>query len=103
MLSFGNLCKFLEEQATIFKKLLMEEAVLLALSGNKQEDKKIFSNCGSDSKSYPVYQKQALKSKTKEGKERMLSRIIHCLAFKDGNDKHKKDLIKIIKSKHPVC
>ena len=39
-----NLCNFLEEQATIAKKLLMDEFMLSALSGNEQEKK--CSNCG---------------------------------------------------------
>ena len=51
----------------------------------------------------PVCQKLAHKFKTRGGKERMSSRIIYCPAFKDGNNEHKKDLVKVVKAKHPVC
>ena len=41
--------------------------------------------------------------KTRAGQEAILKRVKDCPAFKEANDDQKKEMVKKIKAKHPVC
>ena len=54
-------------------------------------------------KKYPVCDKDAYLYKTRNGQEAISKRIKDCPWFKEANDDLKKDMVKKIKTKHPVC
>ena len=54
-------------------------------------------------KPYLVSLKPIHKHKCIDGQEQTSSRIKHCSTFKEGNDEHKRVLIKLVKTKLPIC
>ena len=115
---WSNFYLFLEGIAKIAKKQQTSESIMSALSGEGEKSKcsschKIHSGkCNkkntalvsqNSDKKCPVCDKDAHLYKTKNGQEAISKRVKDCPGFKEANDDQKKEMVKKLKNKHPLC
>ena len=115
---WSNFYLFLEGIAKIAKKQQTSESIMSALSGEGEKTKcsschKIHSGkCNkkntalvsqNNDKKCPVCDKDAHHYKTKNGQEAISKRVKDCPGFKEANDDQKKEMVKKLKSKYPLC
>ena len=109
---------FLEDSAAVAKRMLTSKSINAALSG--EGDKSKCSSCNKPhtgkcnkiknaavvqgaTKTCPVCNKPAHKYKTRSGTEAVSKRVKDCLGFKTASDDQKREIIKKLKAKNPVC
>ena len=115
---WSNFYLFLEGIAKIAKKQQTSESIMSALSGEGEKSKcsschKIHSGkCNkkntalvsqNSDKKCPVCDKDAHLYKTKNGQEAISKRVKDCPGFKEANDDQKKEMVKKLKNKYPLC
>merc|ERR1711895_188186 len=104
--------------AKIAKKQQTSKSIMSALSGEREKSKcslchKIHSGkCNkknttlvsqNSDKKCPVCDKDAHLYKTKNGQETISKRVKDCPGFKEANDDQKKEMVKKLKTKYPLC
>ena len=115
---WSNFYLFLEGITKIAKKQQTSESIMSALSGEGVKSKcsschKIQSGkCNKKNtalvsqngdKKCPVCDKDAHLYKTKNGQEPISKRVKDCPGFKEANDGKKKEMVKKLKNKYPLC
>ena len=116
---WSNFYLFLESITKTAKKQLTSESIMSALSGEGEKSK--CSSCHkshlgkcnkprntavvsqNNDKKCPVCDKDAHLYKTRNGQEAISKRVKDCPGFKKANDDLKKEMVKKIKTKHPIC
>ena len=116
---WSNFYLFLEGIARTAKKQLTSESIMSALSGegdkskcsschkihsgkcNKTRNTAVVSQNGD--KKCPVCDKDAHLYKTKNGQEAISKRVKDCPGFKEANNDQKKEMVRKLKIKHPLC
>ena len=116
---WSNFYNFLESIAKTAKKQLTAESIMSSLSGegerpkcsschkshtgkcNKSRNAAIVSQ--NSDKRCPVCEKDAHLYKNRNGQEAVSKTVKDCPGFKEANDYQKRDMVRKIKNKYPVC
>ena len=107
---------FLEESANTAKKQLTAKSIISALSGGEGDKSKCptcrkyhTGQCNkvtaavSNRETCPACEEASHKYKTKTGKEATSKRVKDCPGFKAADEEEKEEMVKKIKTNHPVC